>query len=619
MMIGANYLGHNQCEFKVWAPHRQQVAVKVLETPERIVPLHSEPGGYWRARVEGIGPGMLYQIVLDGDRLRPDPASRCQPQGVHGPSQVVDPQAYPWGDSAWSGLPLSEYILYEIHVGTFTPEGTFDAIIPRLPRIKELGITALELMPVAQFPGDRNWGYDGVYPFAVQTSYGGPGGLKRLVDACHQQGLAVVLDVVYNHFGPEGNYSADFGPYLTERYTTPWGAAINFDDAYSDGVRQFVLDNASYWLRDYHIDGLRLDAVHAIYDFSATHILAELKTVVEPLAWTRGYPCHLMAESDLNDVRVINPADQGGHGLDAQWSDDFHHSLHTLLTGESQGYYEDFGSPEQLAKALQDSFVYDGLYSRFRKRRHGNRASHRPPQQFIVCAQNHDQVGNRPLGERLSTLVSFEGLKLAAAAVLLSPYIPLLFMGEEYGETAPFLYFIDHGDPDLVAAVRAGRQREFAAFHGWGDPPDAASPDTFQRAQLQWDLQQQGKHHRLWRFYQTLIQLRRQIPALATGDRGQLATKCTPARGLVCWQRWQGTSEVLALMNFQPETVPYTPLLDGRWQRCLDTADVEWLGPGSQNPDILQTGGELRLSAQSLVLYQRIPSESPANLPALAP
>jgi maltooligosyltrehalose trehalohydrolase len=592
------------------------VAIELLDAPPRTVPLSPKPGGYWAALIDGVEPGALYQVVLDGDQRWPDPASRSQPKGVHGPSQVVDPNAYVWGDGlqpasgqrAWQGLALADYILYELHVGTFTPEGTFDAIIPRLPVLKELGITAVELMPVAQFPGDRNWGYDGVYPFAVQSSYGGPEGLKRLVDACHQLSLAVVLDVVYNHFGPEGNYTGNFGPYVTPRYTTPWGPAINFDDAYSDGVRDFVLDNVRQWIVDYHIDGLRLDAIHAIYDFSATHILAEMKAVAEPLAEARGYPCYLMAESDLNDRRTIAPPEQGGHGLDAQWSDDFHHSLHTLLTGESGGYYEDFGSPEQWVKALQDGFVYDGVYSRHRQRRHGNDARDRPPQQFIVCAQNHDQVGNRMLGERLSTLVDFEALKLAAGAVLLSPYIPLLFMGEEYGETVPFLYFIDHGDADLVAAVREGRKREFAAFQTLGEPPDAASTDTFHRSKLHWEQRVEGQHGTLWRFYQTLMQLRRGIPALATSD-GQpkaMIARCTDPEGLICWQRWYHDSEVLVLMNIQPEPVSYRPVLDGRWQRRLDSAGADWLGPGSEAVAVLETAVGIRLQPQSFVLYERL-------------
>lgn len=605
-MIGANYLGQNQCEFRVWAPLHQQVAIELLENPARTVPLSPRPGGYWAALIDGVSPGALYQVVLDDDLRRPDPASRYQPKGVHGPSQVVDPQAHLWGSTTWQGHPLTDYVLYELHVGTFTPEGTFEAIIPRLSVLKDLGITAVELMPVAQFPGDRNWGYDGVYPFAVQTSYGGPEGLKRLIDACHREGIAVVLDVVYNHFGPEGNYTGSFGPYVTHRYNTPWGSAINFDDAHSDGVRDFVLDNVRMWIQDYHIDGLRLDAVHAIYDFSATHILAEMKAVAEPLAAARGYPCYLMAESDLNDRRIIAPPEQGGYGLDAQWSDDFHHSLHTLLTGESGGYYEDFGSPDQWVKALQNGFVYDGIYSRHRQRRHGNDARDRPPEQFIVCAQNHDQVGNRMLGDRLSTLTTFEGLKLAAGAVLLSPYIPLLFMGEEYGETAPFLYFIDHGDADLVAAVRRGRQQEFAAFHNLGEPPDAAGLETFHRCQLHWEQHAEGHHGTLWRFYQTLLQLRRRLPALATGTRQNLVARCTEAEGMICWQRWQPGSEVLVWMNVLPEALSYCPLLDGRWQRRLDSAAADWLGPGSEAPAVLETGAKMRLHPHSFVLYERL-------------
>lgn len=604
MIIGANYLGHNRCEFRIWAPLRQQVSVELLNPEKRLVTLKSEPGGYWSAILEEVPPGTLYQIRLDDDLTRPDPASRYQPQGVHGPSQVIDPDAYRWQDHGWQGYPLHDYIIYELHVGTFTPEGTFDAAIPRLPKLKELGITAIEIMPVAQFPGDRNWGYDGVYPFAVQNSYGGPEGLKRLVDACHQQGLAVVMDVVYNHFGPEGNYTADFGPFFTQRYNTPWGAGMNFDDAYCDGVRQFVLDNALMWLQDYHMDALRLDAIHAIYDFGATHILAAMKAAVTVLEKTRGYPCYLIAESDLNDGRVISPLEKGGHGMDAQWSDDFHHALHTLLTHESLGYYEDFGSPEHLVKALQSGFAYSGDYSRFRKRSHGNDASDRPPYQFVVCTQNHDQVGNRMLGERLTTLVDFESLKLAAGTMLLSPYIPMLFMGEEYGEPAPFLYFVSHGDPDLIRAVREGRKREFAAFHEVGEPPDAESVDTFNQSKLHWDLLHQGKHQCLWQFYQRLIQLRRNIPALANLNQRTIDAKCTEAEGLINWQRWSGESQVVCLMNFQPETIRYIPVLDGQWQQRINSAATEWQGPGSEAPDPLATATTVSLPPQSFVLYE---------------
>ena len=606
MIVGAHYLGQDRCQFTVWAPLHQSITIELLEPQTRSIPLSLESEGYWTAIADGVCPGTLYQIRLAEDLLRPDPASRYQPRGVHGPSQVIDPGAHAWSDTAWQGRPLPDYIIYELHIGTFTPEGTFDAALNQLPKLKELGITAIEIMPVSQFPGARNWGYDGVYPFAVQDSYGGPDGLKRFVDACHQQGLAVIMDVVYNHFGPEGNYTADFGPYFTECYNTPWGAGINFDDAYCDGVRRFMIDNVLMWFRDYHMDALRLDAIHAIYDFGASHILADMKAAASILEKTRGIPCYLIAESDLNDVRVINPPQYGGHGLDAQWSDDFHHSLHTLLTGEDQGYYQDFGTPEHLVKVFQTGYVFDGIYSRFRKRRHGNDASHRPPYQFVVCAQNHDQIGNRMLGERLAALVDFEALKLAAGTVLLSPYIPLLFMGEEYGETAPFLYFISHGDAKLVRSVREGRKREFADFYDRGTPPDAESLETFNRSKLNWNLLAQDNHQCLWRFYQRLIQLRKEIPALANLQQRDLDAKSIDSAGVISIRRWHDSSQIVTLMNFQPETVSYVPVLDGQWRQTFNSAAEIWLGPGSEAPAILETGKIAKLPPQSFVLYEYV-------------
>ena len=617
-MIGAIYRGHNQCQFRVWAPHRQQVAVEWPSTDRPAVALQPSPGGYWTGLVDDVPPGTLYQFRLDQQLIRPDPASRYQPLGVHGPSQVVDPGHYDWGDGGWSGLPLHRYVLYELHVGTFTAAGQFDAILPRLPVLKALGITALELMPVAQFPGQRNWGYDGVYPFAVQASYGGPEGLRRLVDGCHQQGLAVVLDVVYNHLGPEGNYIADFGPYFSDRYPNAWGEALNLDGPGSDGVRQYILDNALMWVEEYHIDALRLDAIDALYDHSAIPLLAELQVQIQEWAARRGYPCHLIAESDLNDARIITPATQGGYGLDAQWSDDLHHSLHSLLTGEAEGYYQDFGDLDQLAKALRQGFVYDGLYSPCRDRRHGNDPRGRSPHQFVVYSQNHDQVGNRRLGDRLSTLVGWEGLKLAAATVILSANLPLLFMGEEYGETAPFLYFVDHSDPDLLEAVRQGRQRDYAYFKWLTRPPDPASPETFSRCQLHWETRHQGQGALLWRFYQTLLGLRSQL-ITAPPSPGQPYPKAqvTHPGGLIHWQPGPG---VFILINVQPQGVSYCPRLDGQWQQQLNSADAEWLGPGGCGPDPLAPGSELSLWPHSVVVYRRLQEPSrevpgPANAP----
>lgn len=434
--LGAASLGDGRCRFTVWAPAAEKVEVRLLTPRPRVATLDRGGQGYHHGVLEGVERGSLYVYRLDGGPERADPASRSQPQGVHGPSEVVDPQ-FPWEDVSWVGPRLQDYILYELHVGTFTREGTFDAIIPHLTDLRELGVTAIELMPVAQFPGTRNWGYDGVFPFAVQDSYGGPAGLKRLVNACHREGLAVVLDVVYNHLGPEGNTLGDFGPYFSERYRSPWGPALNFDGPGSDEVRRFFIENALAWITDYHVDALRLDALHAILDLSAYPFLAELAAAVRERAARLHRRVYLIAESDLNDPKLVRPPEVGGYGLDAQWNDDFHHALHALLTGERTGYYEDFGTVAHLARAFTEGYVYTGQYSVYRRRRHGVPARALPAHAFAVFAQNHDQVGNRMRGERLSALVPFEALKLAAAVVLLSPYLPLLFMGEEYGETAP--------------------------------------------------------------------------------------------------------------------------------------------------------------------------------------
>lgn len=611
MEMGAVLLENQQCQFTLWGPELTSAELQLM-APQRITyPLEKLESGYWSATVDAIAQGTRYKYRINQSEERPDPASRYQPEGVHGPSEVVDHHRFPWSDRSWRNLPLQDYVIYELHVGTFTPEGTFDAIIPRLEELRRLGITALEIMPVAQFPGDRNWGYDGVYPYAVQQSYGGPEGLKRLVDACHRQGLAVIMDVVYNHFGPEGNYSSEFAPFTTPRYRTPWGSAINFDDAWCDGIRQFFINNALSWLRDYHCDALRLDAIHAIFDFGAKHFLLELSEAKTALSQAVGRPFYLIAESDLNDSRVIRPSADGGHGIDAQWSDDFHHALHALLTGESAGYYQDFDSCKALAIAIRDRFVYSGNYSAFRHRRHGNRADDLPSSQFVVCAQNHDQVGNRMLGERLSQLVSFDALKLAAGVLLTSPYIPLLFMGEEYGEEAPFLYFVDHNDPDLVTAVREGRKAEFRDFHAIGEPPAADDPVTFECSVLNWNLRHQGHHKTLWHYYQHLLQLRQRLglghPSLAT----DLRVASDEAHGLVYYQRQLSQGHLLCLMNFsqRSQSVEIDPAhqlwpTEQTWQLLLDSADATWDGPGSSLPEHLAKSQVLELPPQSFSLYK---------------
>jgi maltooligosyltrehalose trehalohydrolase len=491
------------------------VDLVLIDGPSRrALPMEAAPRGQFFLTRTGIAEGQRYAYRLDGGRERPDPASLWQPEGVHAPSALRHVDDFAWTDQAWKGLPLDELVFYELHVGTFTPEGTFDAIIPRLVSLRELGVTALELMPVGQFPGSRNWGYDGVFPYAVQDSYGGARGLQRLIDACHAHGLAVFLDVIYNHLGPEGNYLAEFGPYFTDRYQTPWGLAFNYDGAGSDMVRDYVLDNARMWIEDFHADGLRLDAVHAIFDASPCHILRQLKDTVAEAADAVGRKVHVIAESDLNDVRLVLPPERGGYGLDGQWSDDFHHAVHTYLTGEQHGYYQDFGRVEDLARVLVEPFLVAGTYSAHRDRRHGASSGGLSGDRFVVSIQNHDQVGNRARGDRLSALVSPPAQRLAACLMLLAPHLPLLFMGEEYGEDRPFLFFCSFGDAGLVQAVRAGRRREFEAFAWQGEVPDPQAEDTFTASRLSWHWPEGTIRAGLRRLYADLLAARRQWPAL---------------------------------------------------------------------------------------------------------
>lgn len=599
LSLGATYLRDGLCRFLVWAPYAEKVEVLVLSPRKHLLDLKPEGRGYYGATVEGVEPGSLYYYRLNGQVERPDPASRSQPQGVHGPSEVVDPY-FPWTDGPWQGPPLEEYIIYELHVGTHTLEGTFEAIIFHLDELAELGITALELMPIAQFPGSRNWGYDGVYPFAAHDTYGGLDGLKRLVNACHKQGLAVILDVVYNHLGPEGNYLWAYGPYFTDRYQTPWGEAINFDGPESDEVRRFFIESALHWTAECHIDALRIDAVHGIFDFSSQPFLEDLGLAVHEKARELNRRIYLMPESDLNDTRLIRTRKRGGLGLDAQWNDDFHHAIHTLLTGERSGYYQDFGELHHLAKAFKEGFIYSGQYSTYRKRRHGNSSREIPAHQFVVFAQNHDQVGNRLLGERLSELVSFEGLKLAAGIVLLSPFIPLLFMGEEYGESAPFHYFISHSDPELVEAIRRGRQEEFRAFEWEGEPPDPQDEATFQEAKLNHDLRRQGHHRTLLEFYRELIRLRKESPSLSLLSKEHMEVTDYEEEKVLLLRRWGEGEEVAAVFHFGSESVSTTVSLPkGPWTKWFDSAEEKWQGPGTEVPEALESDGEVSLSLQA--------------------
>ena len=502
--------------FELWAPAAKTAA---LHIGDRSYPMDAQDAGWWSAAVPDAGPGADYSFVINDAKPMPDPRSAWQPFGVHGPSRLIDHSRFRWTDQQWQARPLSGAIIYELHVGAFTPAGTFQAAIECLDHLVELGITHVELMPVNEFSGDWGWGYDGVDLFAPHHAYGAPDDLKALVNACHAKGLAVLLDVVYNHFGPTGNYLAKFGPYFTEAYKTPWGEAVNLDRAGSHHVRRFLCDNARMWLRDYHFDGLRLDAVHAFYDRSAVHFLEQLSSEVDALASELGRHLVLIAESDLNDPRIITSREANGYGIDAQWSDDFHHALHSVLTGERNGYYEDFGSFAQLAKALQQAYVYDGTYSLHRDRPHGRPPVRLTGHHFLGYAQNHDQVGNRAQGERLSQLVSVGRQKIAAALVLTAPFVPMLFQGEEFGASTPFQYFTHHEDQDLGSKVSEGRRNEFKAF-GWNPEqiPDPQDPATFQRSKLRWSEMHQEPHAGVLQWYKDLIALRRSHPALTDGD-----------------------------------------------------------------------------------------------------
>jgi maltooligosyltrehalose trehalohydrolase len=574
--------------FSVWAPNAHRVAVRILDGEaagehelERVTPT------LYEGIVAGTAAGTSYKYILFGQggrRELPDPVSRWQPDGVHGSSRVVDPAAFRWTDTEWHGIPMPDYIIYELHVGTFTAAGTFDAAIRELPRLRALRVTAIEIMPVAQFPGGRNWGYDGVDLYAVQNTYGGPEGLKRLVNAAHAEGIAVVLDVVYNHVGPEGNYLDAYGPYFTETYRTPWGRAVNYDGPGSDDVRRLVIDNALHWVTEYHVDALRLDAVHGIFDFGALHLLQELTDAVHDQAARLGRTVVVIAESDLNDPKLIRSPEQGGYGLDAQWSDDFHHAVHAALTGERSGYYADFGGPELIADALREPFVYAGRYAPSRNRRHGGPSTGIPRDRFVVAIQNHDQVGNRAAGDRLSELVSPDQLKLAAALLLLSPYVPLLFMGEEYGETNPFHYFISHGDAQLVEAVREGRREEFAAF-GWADTvPDPQSETTFTNSRLDRAKLEDPKHAAIWELYRDLIAMRRwevggrRWEAAAWGE--------TEVAGRDDWmtlaRRTSGGARMVAVFNCadRDQEIPLPESEVGQWRLVLSTDDAKYGGSG---------------------------------------
>ena len=575
--------------FSLWAPKARRAAVRIDRGGTH--PLEAVGAGVFEGTVREARAGTEYRYLLD-ETVVPDAVSRHQPQGVHGSSRVVDPTQYRWRDANWRGLAMADAIIYELHVGTFSDEGTFRGVIPHLRGLRELGITAIEIMPVAEFPGARNWGYDGVHLYAPQSTYGGPEELRALVDAAHQEGLGVVLDVVYNHIGPEGNYLGVYGPYFTDRYKTPWGSALNYDDAQCDEVRRFIIDNALYWVTEFHLDALRLDAIHGIFDFSPRHILRDIAESVHQQARLLGREALVIGESDLNDPRVVRTPEACGHGLDGQWADDLHHAIHAALTGERNGYYADFGGVAPVANAFRTPFVYDGRYSPHRKRKHGAPATGLPADRFVVCIQNHDQVGNRANGDRIAALAGFSKSRLAAALLLLSPYVPLLFMGEEYAETNPFQYFVSHGDPALIESVRTGRRKEFEHF-GWGeDVPDPQSPDTFERSRLDRGRLERTEHAGVYALYRDLLRLRREEHALRPGSAEPRVAHDASDGWITLELASEQGRPLMAVFNFgdADRHVPAATSAPGQWRLLLSTEAATYGGKGGA-PACLPDGG----------------------------
>jgi maltooligosyltrehalose trehalohydrolase len=597
--IGAWY-EDNATEFRVWAPLAESVQLVLSEASH---PLQKDELGYWKIFLP-VSPGALYGFSIDNSKTLPDPASFSQPGGVHALSAVADRRNFSWTDGNWKGLPLSNAVIYELHTGTFSPTQDFDGIVARLDYLQELGINTIELMPLAQCPGERNWGYDGVYLFAVQHSYGGIDGFRRLVNAAHERNIAVIVDVVYNHLGPEGNYLPHFAPYFTDKYKTPWGSAINFDAPWSDGVRNFFLQNARMWLEDYHVDGLRLDAVHAICDYSAVPFIQQLNQLAIDIGNQTGCRKDMIAEMDLNDPRFINPPAKGGYGLDGQWNDEFHHALRSLLTGDTSSYYADFGSIQHLEKAFKNTYVYDGIYSPHRKRTFGGHADNNSYDQFIVFSQNHDQVGNRARGERLGDLLNFEQLKLAAAAVLLSPYTPLLFMGEEYGETHPFQFFTQFSDPALIEAVRGGRAAEFGGFDDGFPLPDPQAEETFRNSMLAWWQSTEEPGATLLRYYRHLIRFRQTRPALQGRTRDTMIVH-PAARQTLAIERKILNDHVFIWFHFGDEPVIHDNITWQHLNKIFDSADSCWNGPGATASIDLPSGAPIRILPHSVVVYEK--------------
>lgn len=594
--LGANFVSKNRVHFSVWAPFQSHLQVQIHGS---LFPMERDRHDYFHLELDGLHENDTYMYVLANGKTRPDPVSRYLPQGVFGPTAIIDCNAFTWTDQNWKGIKQEEYIFYECHVGTFTPEGTFEGILKKLKMLKALGITCLELMPIAQFSGNYGWGYDGVSPYAPHNAYGDPASLKKLINACHECGLAVCLDVVYNHFGPEGCFIGDFGPYWTDRYKTPWGNSINYDGPYSDGVRAFILQNALYFVHEYHIDALRLDALHALYDFSASPLIQELSMLLEEVGKEVHKKIHLIAESDLNDSRLIRPRKSGGYHLDALWNEDFHHALHVSLTGETHGYYEDFQGLSDFAKALKEGVIYQGKYSSYRKKNHGNSFEGIEPQRLVSFLQNHDQVGNRLQGDRIATHLTFEEQKIAAFILLLSPYLPLLFMGQEYGEEAPFEYFVNYENEELTANVYAGRKRE---FHLEANDMPLPDKEAFLRSKLRWDSLENPKHKALFKLHQELIQCRKAHPIFKTIQKKDIHVYSSLTDSFIAWEYRTGPQALQFFCTFSKEKgkgkekkeymLPFSST--GKMELLLHTEEPRFAGSDS----LLFTADQKKLSVE---------------------
>lgn len=599
---------NNRWLFTVWAPEKEKMVLHIVEPfDEEFEMQKSNDEGYFTIDVPTKEKELHYYFKPNDEKDFPDPASQYQPNGVHKASQTVDHFSYKWNDNNWKGLPLSEYIIYELHVGLFTPEGTFESVISRLDDLKNTGINAIEIMPVSQFPGNRNWGYDGVYPYAVQNSYGGPTGLKKLVDACHQKEIAVILDVVYNHLGPEGNYFSKFGPYFTKKYSTPWGDAINFDDEWSDGVRDYFSENVIYWFQYYHIDALRCDAIHALFDNGAVHFWELVYEKVKELEQRAGRRFYLIAESDLNSPKVVKLPEQGGYGFDAQWLDDFHHALYVLINPSDQQRYYDFGTMQQLVKAYNQGFVHSGQWVKFRKRKHGTSSANIPGDKFVVFNQNHDQIGNRADGKRLCMLVGMEKIKLASASILLAPYIPMLFMGEEYADESPFFYFVSHSDKNLIKAVQEGRRKEFESYGFNKNIPDPQSEQTFLQSKIHWERRKEGHHKIILNWHKELIRLRSTLPALKDFQKKNINASVINEKALALFRHSEGMEEgLLCLFNFSESETEYIEPTGNSLHKLLDSKDEQWNYNSSEknsHPQEIHPQEKITLLPLSVVVY----------------